>query len=77
MNLTDESFRALTNSASDELESDVKLLDAYLTTSFDAGEGLGFVDITAGRYVTSWGEATFIPVGLNGLVTNALDLTKL
>jgi len=77
LNLTDESFRALTNSASDELESDVQLLDAYLTTSFDAGEGLGFVDITAGRYVTSWGEATFIPVGLNGLVTNALDLTKL
>jgi len=77
MSLTDENFISLTNAAKDELESDVQLLDAYVTTSFDAGEGLGFVDVTAGRYVTSWGEATFIPVGLNGLVTNALDLTKL
>ena len=77
LDLTDENFRQLTSSAADELESDIALLDAYITTSIDAGEGMGFVDITAGRYVTSWGEATFIPVGLNGLVTNALDLTKL
>ena len=77
LDLTSENFRKLTNSAADELESDVALLDAYVTTSIDAGEGMGFIDITAGRYVTSWGEATFIPVGLNGLVTNALDLTKL
>ena len=28
-------------------------------------------------HVTSWGEATFIPVGANGLVTNALDLSAL
>ncbi len=77
MNITDENFRALTSAAEDELESDIALLDAYVTTSFDGGEGLGFVDVTAGRYVTSWGEATFIPVGLNGLVTNALDLSKL
>ena len=33
--------------------------------------------MTIGRHVTSWGEATFIPIGMNGLVTNALDLTKL
>ena len=35
------------------------------------------LDVTLGRYVTSWGEATFIPVGANGLVTNALDLSAL
>ena len=71
-------FIDLTSEAKDELESDIDLLDAYITTkSFDAGEDLGFIDVTAGRFVTSWGEATFIPVGLNGLTTNALDLTKL
>ena len=48
-------------------------IDAYITTSFDAG-GTFFLMLTVGRYVTSWGEATFIPVGANGLVTNALDL---
>ena len=29
------------------------------------------------RFATNWGEATFIPVGANGLVTNAFDLSKL
>ncbi len=69
-------FVALTSDAKDELESDFTLLNAYLTTGFEAGNA-GYVDVTLGRYVTSWGEATFIPVGANGLVTNALDLTAL
>ncbi len=77
LSLTDEAFKQLTSNASDELESDFSLLDAYVTGSFDAGGSVGFVDVTAGNFVTSWGEATFIPVGLNGFVTNALDLTKL
>ena len=77
LSLTDENFTPLSSEAKDALESDIQLLDAYVTGSVDAGSDLGFIDITAGRYVTSWGEATFIPVGLNGLVTNALDLTKL
>jgi hypothetical protein len=77
LDITDENFIALTTDAADELESDVQLLDAYITTSFDTQSELGFIDLTAGRYVTSWGEATFIPVGLNGFVTNSLDLTKL
>ncbi len=77
LDITDENFIALTTDARDELESDVQLLDAYITTSFDTQSDLGFIDLTAGRYVTSWGEATFIPVGLNGFVTNSLDLTKL
>ena len=67
LDLETESFKKLTSEASDELESDISLLDAYITTSFDAGGGMGFVDVTAGNFVTSWGEATFIPVGLNGL----------
>ena len=77
LSITDEHFIALTDEAADELRSDVQILDAYLTGSIDTQSDLGFIDVTAGRYVTSWGEATFIPVGLNGFVTNSLDLTKL
>ena len=62
-------------SAEDAFEQGFDILDAYIVDSFDVGNT--FVDITAGRFVTSWGESTFIPVGLNGLVTNALDLPKL
>tara|TARA_Y100000748_G_scaffold173103_1_gene144991 strand:+ start:1759 stop:4728 length:2970 start_codon:yes stop_codon:yes gene_type:complete len=69
-------FKALTNSAEDEFESGFDLYDAYVTGSSDTADG-GFVDYQVGRFVTNWGEATFIPVGANGLVTNAIDLTKL
>ena len=50
-------------------------LNAYITTGFEAGD----LDLlmSTWSYVTSWGEATFIPVGANGLVTNALDLSAL
>ncbi len=77
LDINDVDFFALTSEAKDELESDFTLLDAYITTSFDTNSDLGFVDVTAGRFVTSWGEATFIPIGMNGLVTNAVDLTAL
>jgi hypothetical protein len=75
--LNSAGFKPLNAQALDTLESDLTLLDAYVTQSFDTGGAFGYVDVTAGRFVTSWGEATFIPVGINGLVTNALDLTKL
>jgi hypothetical protein len=68
-------FMRLTNGAQDSFEQDLTLLDAYMTNSFDAGDN--YVDVTLGRFVTSWGEGTFVPIGMNGLVTNALDLTKL
>jgi len=68
-------FKDLTEKATNQFESDVQLLDAYITSSFAVGDN--YVDVTAGRFATSWGEATFIPIGMNGLVTNALDLTKL
>ena len=76
VDLNGVAFKALTSDASDALESDFQLLDAYITTGFDTTAG-NYVDVTLGRHVTSWGEATFIPIGMNGLVTNALDLTKL
>ena len=75
-NLSGTNFKPLSSAAKDDLESDFTLLNAYLTTGFEAGD-LGYLDVTVGRYVTSWGEATFIPVGANGLVTNALDLSAL
>ena len=68
-------FKDLTEKAKNQFESDVQVLDAYITNSFVVGDS--YVDVTAGRFATSWGEATFIPIGMNGLVTNALDLTKL
>jgi hypothetical protein len=75
--LSSPGFKQMNQDAESALESDFTLLDAYVTGEFDAGGSIGYVDVTAGRFVTSWGEATFIPVGVNGLVTNALDLTKL
>ena len=63
------------NSTAESDESKFQILDAYITNSYDVGDT--FVDVQLGRFVTSWGEATFIPVGMNGLVTNALDLPVL
>jgi hypothetical protein len=68
-------FQQLNSEATDAFESDFTLLDAYITESFEVGNT--FVDVQAGRFVTSWGEATFLPIGMNGLVTNSLDLSKL
>lgn len=69
-------FKALTNGAESQFETDVTLYDAYVTGSADMPDG-NFIDYQIGRFATNWGEATFIPVGANGLVTNALDLSKL
>ena len=68
-------FKKLKSNALDSQEQDLTLLNAYITTEFDAGDN--FIDATIGRSVVSWGEATFIPITANGLVTGALDLTKL
>ena len=69
-------FKALTNGAESQFETDVTLYDAYVTGSVDMPDG-NFIDYQVGRFATNWGEATFIPVGANGLVTNALDLSKI
>ena len=64
-------FKPFSSAQLDNIESDIDLLNAYITTDYDD------VAITAGRFVTNWGESTFIPVGMNGLTTNALDLVSL
>jgi len=68
-------FKALKGNAASSQEQDLTLLNAYITTEFDTGSN--YVDATIGRSVVSWGEATFIPITANGLVTGALDITKL
>ena len=68
-------FKKLKANAQHSLEQDLTLLNAYITTDFEVGDN--FVDATIGRSVISWGEATFIPVTANALVTGSLDLTKL
>jgi len=68
-------FQQLNSDAEDAFQSDFTLLDAYITESYEVGNT--FVDLQVGRFVTSWGEATFLPIGMNGLVTNSLDLSKL
>lgn len=65
------SWYSFTADELDKVESNVDVLDAYLTAP------VGDVDITAGRFVTNWGESTFIPIGMNGLTTNAIDLVAL
>jgi hypothetical protein len=68
-------FKQLKSNALSSQEQDLTLLNAYMTTDFEVGDT--FVDATIGRQVVSWGEATFIPITANGLVTGALDITKL
>ena len=57
----------------DRLGSDARILDAFVTKSFDPfGKN---VRIRAGSQVMSWGESTFIPNGIN--VINPVDVSKL
>ena len=69
---TSPTWRPFTAAQLDNIETNVELLNAYVTS--DLNDDLSF---TAGRFVTNWGESTFIPVGMNGLTTNALDLGAL
>ena len=68
-------FKEFTSDAKDAFENDITLLDFYISGSEDFGNN--YVDYSIGKQVISWGEATFIPIGMNGMVTNPLDLTKL
>ncbi len=70
---TDPTWAPFTSAALDEIETNIDLLDAYITTDIAAMDAV----VSAGQFVTNWGESTFIPIGMNGLTTNAIDLTKL
>ena len=75
LDISAPAFKDFSSEAKGDFEQTFDLLNAYVTTSYDTQDS--YIDLTAGRFVTSWGESTFIPVGMNGLVTNALDLAKL
>jgi hypothetical protein len=75
-NVDTTDYAPLSNKSKKLMESGLSLLDAYITTETQLPSG-DYIDWTIGRQVTNWGEATFIPVGMNGLTTNALDLSKL
>ena len=70
---TDPTWAPFTSAALDEIETNIDVLDAYITTDIAAMDAV----LNAGQFVTNWGESTFIPIGMNGLTTNAIDLTKL
>ncbi len=67
------SWAPFTSDALDDIETNIDVLDLYLTTDIADLDAT----LSIGRYVTNWGESTFIPVGMNGLTTNAIDLAKL
>jgi hypothetical protein len=65
-------FAPFDSQQQDDIETSLRLLNAYVTQDINMDHS-----VTAGRFVTSWGESTFIPIGMNGLTTNAVDLSKL
>lgn len=58
--------------ASDELCSDIRLLDAFFYADFDIGNVP--VSLRIGDQVVSWGESTFIQHGINTI--NPVDVTR-
>ena len=76
LDINSPEYFPLTEKAKNAFESNIDILNAYVYGSTDLASG-NYIDWTIGRQVTNWGEATFIPIGMNGLTTNALDLTKL
>lgn len=56
-----------------KVETDIALLDAYLSYKFEAA-GMP-ANLRFGRQVLSWGESTFIPNGINAI--NPVDVSRL
>jgi hypothetical protein len=61
-----------TSQASDELCSDIRLLDAFFYANFDMGNIP--VTVRVGDQVISWGESTFIQHGINTI--NPVDVSR-
>ena len=53
-------FAPFSSKQQDEIESDLTLLNAYISQDLNMDHS-----VTIGRFVTSWGESTFIPIGTN------------
>jgi len=63
----------LSDATKDRMASNLELLDAYVTGTFDIGDTI--IDARLGRHVLNWGESTFIPNGINAI--NPFDVSKL
>jgi hypothetical protein len=63
----------LSDSARDDLELKVRLLDLWVSKGFQVGEQQARVRV--GNQVISWGESLFLPGGINS--TNAVDIMRL
>lgn len=63
----------LSREARDLVGEDLRLLDAYLSSSFQIGRRPA--ELRIGEQVVSWGESTFIQNGIN--VINPFDVSKL
>tara|TARA_R110000868_G_scaffold149511_3_gene371963 strand:- start:1946 stop:4012 length:2067 start_codon:yes stop_codon:yes gene_type:complete len=61
-----------TDKASEELCSDVRLLDAFFYADFDLADKP--VSVRLGQQVITWGESTFIQHGINSI--NPVDVTR-
>ena len=59
--------------AKDRVGQNARILDAFITKSFNVGDNN--VRVRAGNQVISWGESTFIPNSINSI--NPVDLVKL
>lgn len=63
----------LTEEARDDLRFKARLLDLWVSKSFEVGDQL--LRVRAGNQVISWGESLFLPGGINS--TNAMDIMRL
>ncbi len=70
LDLTTPAFKQLSNDAKDELESTIKLGNAYV--SYPVSDT---IDVTIGNYVQSQGTSALIPIGVN--VVNPVNLPLL
>jgi len=59
--------------ARDDLKFKARLLDLWVSKSFQVGDNLARIRI--GNQVVSWGESLFLPGGINS--TNAMDIMRL
>lgn len=67
------SGESLSHDSNNELRQKVRLLDLWVSKSFNLGEERARVRV--GNQVVNWGESLFLPGGINQ--TNAIDLMRL
>ncbi len=63
----------LSDKASDLVEEDIQLLDAYIWTGFELGGKS--MQLRVGKQVLNWGESTFIQGGINAI--NPVDVAAI